>query len=73
LSNPLDLAVFDGHLYVVNNGTNSIGEYNAATGATINAALITGLSDPQGIAVVPEPATLALAAFGLAGLAIWRR
>ena len=68
LSNPLDLAAFGGNLYVVNNGTNSVGEYDAATGAAINAALITGLNDPQGIAIVPEPATLTLLVAGLAVL-----
>jgi hypothetical protein len=73
LSNPLDLTAFGGNIYVVNNGTNSIGEYDAATGAAINAALITGLNDPQGIAVVPEPAALALFAAGAAILLVTRR
>jgi DNA-binding beta-propeller fold protein YncE len=73
LSNPLDLATFGGNLYVVNNGTNSIGEYDATTGATINAALITGLNDPQGIAIVPEPAAFILFAAGTLGLLGFRR
>ena len=73
LSNPLDLADFGGNLYVVNNGTNSIGEYDATTGATINTALISGLNDPQGIAIVPEPATLTLVATGTLGLLGFRR
>jgi streptogramin lyase len=72
LSNPLDLAEFGGNLYVVNNGTNSIGEYDAATGATINSALITGLNDPQGIAIVPEPTAWTLFVAGLAVLFAFR-
>src|SRR5262249_21190076 len=57
------------HLFV-DNGS-AIGEYDATTGAAINANLITGLSNANAIAfvsVVPEPATLVLAALGLLGL-----
>ena len=39
------------NLFVVNNGTGSIGEYNAVTGAAINASFITGLNQPNCIAV----------------------
>jgi PEP-CTERM motif len=34
-----------------NIGTGAIGEYNAITGATVNASLVSGLSNPLGIAV----------------------
>jgi len=48
-----------------------IGEYTTS-GATVNAALVTGLNDPQGIAVedVPEPSTWAMVLGGLGLLAL---
>ena len=59
-------------LYVVNKGTGtntgSVGEYDANTGAPINASLITGLQFPTTVAVVPEPASIALLAFGSVAL-----
>jgi DNA-binding beta-propeller fold protein YncE len=39
------------HLYVAGNDDNTIGEYDAVTGAASNASLITGLHDPTGIAI----------------------
>jgi hypothetical protein len=36
----------------VNNGQNTIGEYDATTGAVINATLISGLKDPFGIVLL---------------------
>jgi hypothetical protein len=38
-------------LFVVNNGTGTVGEYDATTGATINANFIMGLDDALGLAV----------------------
>ena len=38
------------NIFVTNQGTNTIGEYTTS-GATVNAALISGLDDPVGIAV----------------------
>jgi hypothetical protein len=38
-------------LYVGQSAINSVGEYNATTGAAINANYITGLNDPAGLAV----------------------
>ncbi len=47
-----------------------VGQYNATTGATVNPALISGLSTfPFDITVVPEPGSIVLAALGFAGLA----
>jgi DNA-binding beta-propeller fold protein YncE len=41
-----------GHLYVANfGGTDAIGEYDANTGAVINASLVTGLNEPDYIAL----------------------
>jgi hypothetical protein len=39
------------NLFVADRNTGTVGEYNATTGATINANFITGLSTPLGIAV----------------------
>ena len=59
ISNPpsYDIAVYGNDLFMPNG--NSIAEYNATTGALINASFITGLSDVTGLIVVatPEPAT----------------
>src|SRR5437867_8317849 len=39
-------------IFVTNGGNNTIGEYNATTGATINSSFISsGLNDPVGIVV----------------------
>ena len=58
---------------ITNNATGTIGEYDLL-GNTVNAALVTGLSNPFGLAVVtPEPGTIALLGFGLAGLGLFRR
>ena len=48
---PRRLAVHGGVLYVSNFGAGSISTYDAATGATLDAALLTGLSGPLGIAL----------------------
>ncbi len=40
-----------GQVYVANSTTGTIGEYDATTGAVINASLITGFGDPVGLAV----------------------
>src|ERR1022692_3698910 len=40
-----------GQIFETNNVNNTIGEYNATTGATVNASLVSGLSSPEGIAV----------------------
>lgn len=66
-------------VYVANNLGNTIGTYDASTGAVINASLVTGLDAPEFLAVVdtpssvPEPASLSLPAAGALGLAARRR
>ena len=50
LSTPYSLAVSGPYLFVVNQGTGTIGEYTA-TGAVVNASLVSGLSAPTGVAV----------------------
>ncbi len=56
LNDPIGIAVSGGDLFVTNLTSNSpltgeVEEYNATTGALINASFVTGLSDPLGIAV----------------------
>jgi hypothetical protein len=38
-------------IFVADSNLNTIGEYNATTGAPVNFALVSGLSDPEGIAL----------------------
>ena len=51
LSGPAGIAVWGGDLFVTSLNQGTVGEFNATTGATVNALLVTGLSAPQGIAV----------------------
>ena len=62
------IAVLGNSLYVTDIGRGVVGEYDATTGATINAALISGLHGPTAIAVVPEPASVILAVVGVVGI-----
>jgi hypothetical protein len=51
------------------NTTGVVGEYDATSGATINASLISGFQDPQGIVyIAPEPGTWIMLAIGAAAL-----
>ena len=64
----------DNNHLLVDNGS-AIGQYDATTGAAINANLITGLSNANSIAfvsVVPEPATLVLMALAAVVIAVVR-
>ena len=45
------LVVSGGNLWVCNYFAGTIGKYDATTGATINASLVSGLNNPVGIAV----------------------
>jgi len=67
LNQPVGIALSGGNLFVTNHNTNTIGEYNATTGATINSSFISS-SEPEGIAVVPEPATWALLLLGMTAI-----
>ena len=63
------------HLFV-SNYVNSVGEYDATTGATINETFVTGLQEIEGlafIAPVPEPSTFVLAIVGFLGLVVCRQ
>jgi DNA-binding beta-propeller fold protein YncE len=68
LDEPTDLAALNGRLFILDAYTNSVGEYDATTGNMINSALVTGLLNSVGIAVVPEPSSIVLCS--VAGLAI---
>jgi len=82
LTQPVATAVAGNDLYVTSNPdvpgqpgfpnyAGLVGEYNASTGATINASLITGFQDPQGIVfMAPEPATWIMLAIGAAAIAV---
>jgi hypothetical protein len=58
---PRRLAVHSGILYVSNFGAGSISTYDAATGATLDPALVTGLSGPLGIALSGDGLSLYVA------------
>jgi len=51
VSGPYGIAISGNTLFVANMGYHTIGEYNATTGAAINASFITGLSSPSSIAL----------------------
>ena len=53
LSDATELALSGVILFVADHHTGTVGEYNAATGETINANFITGLTTPTGLAVMP--------------------
>jgi hypothetical protein len=42
-------------------------------GAPINPSLVSGLSNPVGIVVIPEPSTIVLAVLGMVVLMAYRR
>ncbi len=72
LSWPYSLQVDGDDLYVGNENDGTISEYNAATGSTINSAVVSGIqgSFSFGVAAVPEPESsksLAIA-LGMLGL-----
>ena len=69
LSAAIDIAVSGTNLFVVNSGTDTVGEYTTS-GPTVNGSLVSGLNIPYGIAVVPEPSSMALAGLAAAGLAV---
>ena len=52
LSNPEGITFSNGNLYVTDEGSTTVGEYNATTGAAINASLITGINNPYGISTL---------------------
>jgi hypothetical protein len=65
-----------GGLFVTDYSHGTVGLFDAATGATINSSLITGLTHPFAVSVlaIPEPATYGLAAgLGAMALAVYLR
>ncbi len=66
------IAVLGSNLFVADEATGIVGEYTTS-GATVNAAFITGVAGASGIAVIPEPSTWALLAMGAGALLLGRR
>jgi hypothetical protein len=48
-------------------------DQRTTSGATVNTTLVSGLTNPIGIVVVPEPSTWALLATGAGALLVFRR
>ena len=72
---PEGITVSGEDLYVVTSGSNNIGEYTTS-GATVNAALVTGNHNFSYVTVVqpvPEPSTWAMLAAGFGVLLLYRR
>jgi DNA-binding beta-propeller fold protein YncE len=71
LGAPEDIAVSGTDLYVTNGENGTIGEYTSS-GVTVTTSLVSNLSDPQGIAIVPvpEPSTWVMLAAGAGMLLI---
>ena len=69
---PRGLAVVGNDLLVANSSsTNTVNEYDAASGALVTANFIRGLHTPFGLAVtVPEPSTWALLGIGAVGVGV---
>ncbi|HEY4301691.1 MAG TPA: immunoglobulin domain-containing protein, partial [Candidatus Didemnitutus sp.] len=71
-ADPTGIAVSGNHIYTTSSGpSTNVVVYNATTGAIINSDLITGLSNPAGIAVVgpvitSQPASVAAPSGGTA-------
>ena len=74
LDGPQNLVLSGSNLYVLEIGSNRIGQYTTS-GQTVNAALVTGLTAAQNLTVVPEPSTVVMALAGLAcgGYSMFRR
>jgi hypothetical protein len=54
LNDPFGLAISGDYLFVANERAGTIGEFTTS-GVPINTALVTGLNNPMGLVVVPEP------------------
>jgi len=69
LSEAWGIAVSGDDLFVTSQSNGTIGEYTTS-GEVVNASLITGLSSPRAIVVVPEPSSLLLLSVAAAALAL---
>ncbi|MEO6848909.1 MAG: hypothetical protein ABI443_14285 [Chthoniobacterales bacterium] len=73
LNHPYGLSLVGNDLYVVNNGTGTVGEYDITNPTNhANSSIISGLTNAISIDVVPEPSDVALLCISGVAFAAWR-
>jgi hypothetical protein len=65
LNEPIGIAVFDSNVFVTTLGDGAITEFNDAGDVVNSGSFPTGLDEPGGIVVVPEPSILGMLVAGL--------
>jgi hypothetical protein len=72
LSTPWGLAIYGSNLLITNNGNNTLGDYSL-TNSTYSTLISSGLTGPTSIAILPEPASFALAVLAATAILPRRR
>jgi hypothetical protein len=73
IARPTGISIYGGSLFVASYTGGTIGEYYTSNGTAINATLISGLTTPVGVLVVPEPSTAVLVLLVGGALLLLRR